>query len=138
MLAWLWQILMRAARRKILLVFVIICMAQLFTHFQLDTYKARRRLVPFSNFARTYNYIITGAEAERDNLFLSPLQIFETSPGSADTKLDYLRLTLGSRWGSFKKVHFCNHGSLLKAENLPRKKKKQLVISKNIKPNKKN
>ena len=69
--------------------------------------------------------------------FYSPLQIFGTSTGSADTKLDYSRLTLGSRWGLFKKVHFCNHGSLLKAENLPRKKKKQLVISKNIKSNKK-
>ena len=65
---------MRAARRKILLVFVIICMAQLFAHFQLDTYKARKRVVPFLNFA-----------TERDD--------------------------------------FCNHGSLLKVENLPRKKK---------------
>ena len=49
-------------------------MAQLFAHFQLDTYKARKRVVPFLNFA-----------TERDD--------------------------------------FCNHGSLLKVENLPRKKK---------------
>ena len=78
---------MRAARRKILLVFVIICMAQLFTHFQLPRYvltfilQSTQTIDPFLKFCKNIQlYYNRSRSRKRPSISIHPSRFLELPP----------------------------------------------------------